>query len=113
MVMDERSEVSFLIPRRSCRGPRQPIFVGLSASSSIHTTGFACHSVDEGVRQEVQCCAGRRRRYGRTDGRTDMAIALTLRTVNIPTFHTLCRNVRTSYNGLGDPSNCGVQIQFC
>jgi len=52
--VDERSEVSFSIPRKRC--PWQPIFVRFT--SSVHRIGFPWHSVDGGVRQEVQvlCC---------------------------------------------------------
>ena len=50
MAVDERSEVRFLSPKGRCRGNQ---FCGPNLGP-IHRIGFACDSVDGGVRQEVQ-----------------------------------------------------------
>jgi len=51
MAVDERSEVSFR-PQRDVSVAT--IFVGQTKTQIIHRTGFACDSLDGGVRQEVQ-----------------------------------------------------------
>ena len=50
MAVDERPKVSFRSLKGRCRGNQ---FL-LVLSASVHRTGFACYSVDDGVGQEVQ-----------------------------------------------------------
>ena len=47
MAVDKRSEVSFFDPSRNNK------FCGPNPSP-IHIIGFACDSLDDGIRQEVQ-----------------------------------------------------------